>query len=82
MRRSVVDMPPELQRTYMAAFHLVARRRAHRQDRAILDSEIGEITHHDPQTTRAHLLDLGHDLLQVAPASSGHLCVQGMDVLK
>jgi hypothetical protein len=82
MRRSAVDLSPELQHTYMAAFHLLARRRAHRRDRVVSDSEISTLTHHNPQTTRTHLLELGHDLLQVAPASAGHLCVKGLTLLE
>ena len=76
MRRSVVDLPLELQRTYMAAFHLLAKGGA-RVDLSVHDSEIAAITHDDQQTTRRHLLELGRDLLHVTPAPAGHLCVQG-----
>ena len=83
MRRSAVDLSPELQHTYMAAFHLVARRRAHHQDRDVVsDSEISRFTHHNQRTTRTHFLELGRDLLRVAPTGAGHLCVQGLDLFE
>jgi hypothetical protein len=61
----------------MAAFHLAARWGAQRSDPSVLDSEIAAFTNDDQRTTRRHLLELGRDLLRVAPAPAGHLCVQG-----
>ena len=76
MRRSVVDLPLELQRTYMAAFHLAAKRGVQRSDLSVLDSEIAAVTNDNQRTTRGHLVDLGRDMLEVVPAHAGHLCVR------
>jgi hypothetical protein len=83
MRRSVFHLPAELQCTYMAAIELVAQRAVadlglRCRLGPVLDRDVAERTHRDPLTTRAHLLELSRDMLEVDFDSEWHLCVRGM----
>lgn len=78
VHRSVLDVAPALQRTYMTAFRLLAQRAAEGASAVVLDDEISERMGQDYRTTRAHLVELGRDLLEVDVTGNWHLCVRGL----
>ena len=78
MRRSVIDLVPAQQRTYMAAFTLIAQHIAAGEGAVVTGGEISAITKYDAQMTRAHLIDLGRDLLDVEVTDSRQVCVRGL----
>ena len=78
MRRSVIDLVPAQQCTYMAAFTLIAQHIAADEGAAVTADEISAITKYDAQMTRSHLIDLGNDLLDVEVSDSRRLFVRGL----
>jgi hypothetical protein len=78
MRRSVIDLVPAQQCTYMAAFTLIAQHLAAGEGAVVTPDEISAITKYDAHMTRSHLLDLGRDLLDVEVSDSWQVCVRGL----